>query len=168
MFMLLRLLDPSFSCGHGLFMLASCRAASGDTVFSLLHAGASHFSLNRQLPILSPCPCGLPGIETRVSVSLSSTGEVMLSSWMMKGTRSTWCPALSPRATQEGGPRCPMEAAHPSPVVCFLVEGGPARPGEGRCFCRPFPSQDALWVWLKTPMTFRHAFLVPTRFLKDI
>lgn len=35
-------------------MLVSCCAGSGDTVFSLLQAGASDFSLNRQLPILCP------------------------------------------------------------------------------------------------------------------
>lgn len=70
--MLLCLLDPSSSRGHGLFMLVSCHAGSGDVVFSFLHAGASHFNLNRQLPILCLLvPCGLPSTDTRISMSLN-------------------------------------------------------------------------------------------------
>lgn len=45
--MLLCLLDLSFSCGHGLFLLVFCSSGSGDTVFNLQleHAMALPVSL---------------------------------------------------------------------------------------------------------------------------
>lgn len=63
MFMQQCLLDLSFSCSCGLF-LVSCSAGSGDTVFNLQLEQAA-------APPVSPGPCGLHGTDTGVSVSLS-------------------------------------------------------------------------------------------------
>lgn len=56
-------------------MLVSCCAGSGDMVFSLLHARSISLQLEQASAHLVPGPCGLRGIETRVSVSLSNIRE---------------------------------------------------------------------------------------------
>lgn len=152
-------------------MLVSCLAGSGDVVFSLLHAGTSHFSFNRQVPILSLGPCGFSGIETRVSVSLSSIGEGDAVLLMMKGMRSTCCPAVISQSCTRGG----MQMLHggcPSKHGCVFPAGvgrWPSSHWGGKMFLQTLPQPGcSRWVWLKMPKTFRHAFLVPTRFLKDI
>lgn len=60
--MLLCLLDLSFLCGHGLFLLVFCSAGSGDTVFNLPLEQVT-------APPVSPGPHDLSGTDTGVSVS---------------------------------------------------------------------------------------------------
>lgn len=60
MVLLLCLLDLSFSCCHGLFLLVFCSAGSGGTVFILQLEQAT-------APPVSPGPCDLSA--TGVSVS---------------------------------------------------------------------------------------------------
>lgn len=74
------------------FKLMSCHAGSEGMVFSLLHAGTSHFSLEQAVahPV-SPDPCGLRGRDQGLFTCPStSSGEGDPVFPVIKGTRSTW------------------------------------------------------------------------------
>ena len=153
-------------------MLVSCRAGSGDAVFSLLHAGVSHFSLNRQLPILCPLvPVACLGQRLGFPCPSTSNGEGDAVFLDDEGDKiHLMSCSVSQRHTR--GVTHMLHGGCPSKHSCVFPAGlgrWPSSHWGGKVFLQTLSQPGCShWVWLKMPMTFRHAFLVPTRFLKDI